>query len=933
MAVPPPRQQPGVVNFYGVFLSAASRDALFREYPPLDSGKHTDALADKLVLAVHTPEVHLKSLRACMGRSVRLVVTSFAQGPDATVVGVEVSPDMFLDAGDLDDDGASYGSGGDSVGQPGGPATAHDATETQGEGEGEDEDEGEEFVDPAQLVDDLLADQPQPHIVVAQSATAPPEAATTAFLSSVVPVPESDGRLVIQGRIGASVRGATDKSSRACFDAEEVAQFEGLRYTDDDDNPTDLTEALGGPWVGVEDASLLDRANGSTAVAKAEKTAESKRIELRESFGIISGGVTQAVHNFRVRALQAPARFTHAPVVPGSSMPKVLPASELAPSGEVPGDGLRGPLRRLNAQLVLRVDNDGAHALTGVMDGKRLPSAAAGAWDMQPLLQAKYQREAGDGHGKTTAVARSDAGPDAGAGAGAGSGAGAGAGAGAGTGAGAAATPGTVSKKSTWKVFERYNSPLEATPWLGESGAKDVLLGAPREGTLADVWDSVVTGDVLAGALSAPEPGREILGWQAIGGLKTLLQLQPVRNTPAFCPVPRRRQVSPWEGPQRRYVDHPYEELEVFVQVRRGFHITLDGLEVKPYFRARIEGTGVPRPDAGLGDGDGGGGFVGRLKETMPATSNPEFNTEGTLEALVPGNCELVVDVLTDAGMGFGDPVVLGSTRIDLEHRWRDPTWYELQQRNFVPIEVRSLLGEDGVPNGSLELYVVMSRKGMPYARRQLPAPEGDGARFWELRVVLWSVFGFASVAPFYIKGFLVYDGDDPPTSVTELNEGVRVGKTSECQVNWRFKFPVRVVQDAPPVSPRLVIQVIKDTWVFSKDPPVAETVLDMSHIVSRARETHLPQDLPAALFSLSGRGPGGQGGRMRVQVSLVPPGSSAVGDGRKPPNENPFIPEPAGLSGVGRFVRSVVRFFKRFGLILVVLVAVISAYILYTER
>ncbi len=209
-----------------------------------------------------------------------------------------------------------------------------------------------------------------------------------------------------------------------------------------------------------------------------------------------------------------------------------------------------------------------------------------------------------------------------------------------------------------------------------------------------DIWlpgNEARVGKLLARApwlLSAVQAG----GTRPLSITKPLPQFKP---PPFDCMAP----VDPLAlvrsvmvPPMALHATAAYQHVHVQVLVQRGDGITAEnGSSTRPYIRARILGPGRGERDGHFIAYQSVGG-AGSLR----LTANPSFGVALSLEAWIPGRCELVVDVMRPAAGGIATGVergvVLGSTHIDLERRWRCLPWRQMLASRHAPMETRQLL-------------------------------------------------------------------------------------------------------------------------------------------------------------------------------------------------------------------------------------------------
>jgi uncharacterized Zn-finger protein len=114
-------------------------------------------------------------------------------------------------------------------------------------------------------------------------------------------------------------------------------------------------------------------------------------------------------------------------------------------------------------------------------------------------------------------------------------------------------------------------------------------------------------------------------------------------------------------------------------------------------------------------------------------TLNPDFYTSYEFEAMIPGDSAVQVSVFDYNAIGSNE--LIGSTMIDIENRWFNPSWRAMPNK---PMEIRPLKVVSSRANqGTIEMWIDMFSETVakitPRHHIEPPKPED-----WELRVIVW---------------------------------------------------------------------------------------------------------------------------------------------------------------------------------------------------
>lgn len=127
------------------------------------------------------------------------------------------------------------------------------------------------------------------------------------------------------------------------------------------------------------------------------------------------------------------------------------------------------------------------------------------------------------------------------------------------------------------------------------------------------------------------------------------------------------------------------------------------------------------------------GHTVKDLDSKVEMNLNPNFYSSYELYATIPGACNLKVSLYDADRIGARDHI--GSTYIDLENRWFNAEWRDMELK---PVEKRTLhTPTSAMSQGKVELWVEMltpaEAKELPMIDIKPPPPEE-----FELRVIVW---------------------------------------------------------------------------------------------------------------------------------------------------------------------------------------------------
>jgi len=247
---------------------------------------------------------------------------------------------------------------------------------------------------------------------------------------------------------------------------------------------------------------------------------------------------------------------------------------------------------------------------------------------------------------------------------------------------------------------------------------------------------------------------------------------------------------------------------------------------------------------------------------------------------------------------GIGDDLI-GTTYIDIEDRWFSKAWRKLMLK---PVEIRTLRSTTSTASqGKVALWVELltaeDSKKFPMINIKPPPPEE-----YECRVIVW---GCRDVT---IKDTITNQNDLFITCQPSINTIKKQSTDTHLRskkglgnFNWRMKFPFML-----PIKPwpRLRFQ-IWDLDFFSPNDFICESVISLKGLCRQALKKKDAVKIMVKgkdrfwLEDLRNPGEGEKNqGRMEISVELMPAAMAAqlpAGFGRSDPNQNPFLPEPAG--------------------------------------
>eukprot|EP00742_Colponemidia_sp_Colp-10_P008749 GILJ01009495.1.p1 GENE.GILJ01009495.1~~GILJ01009495.1.p1 ORF type:complete len:1395 (+),score=268.10 GILJ01009495.1:46-4230(+) len=298
-------------------------------------------------------------------------------------------------------------------------------------------------------------------------------------------------------------------------------------------------------------------------------------------------------------------------------------------------------------------------------------------------------------------------------------------------------------------------------------------------------------------------------------------------------------------------------------------------------------------------------------KDFKKNTQNPKFYQLFEIETSLPGDSQLEIAVM-DWDPFFTNELI-GKTELDLEDRYFSKQWRDLKDK---PVENRSLWNPScQVAQGKLKLWVdilsVDMVKANPPRNISLPPPMK-----FELRVIVWKTrnvniqMDVEDLNDLFCKGWVEGMGDDKQETDTHW-------RCSKGEANWNYRWKIPVM--LPMEFPRFNLQ-LWDRDVLKWNDFMADATVNCKDVFDRAFKNQAAEKLwgekrSASLWNsamgneqrddkvwikLNGRSDFTKEFTGEVLLSLeVLPWSVAQsrpnGAGRTSPNQEPWLPPPAG--------------------------------------
>jgi hypothetical protein len=174
-----------------------------------------------------------------------------------------------------------------------------------------------------------------------------------------------------------------------------------------------------------------------------------------------------------------------------------------------------------------------------------------------------------------------------------------------------------------------------------------------------------------------------------------------------------------------------------------------------------------------------------KQKSLRKNTLNPDFYTSYEFEAMLPGDSEIQISVFDYDAIGSNE--MIGSTLIDIENRWLNPSWRAMPNK---PMEIRPLKVLSSRANqGSLEMWLDIFTESVakitPRHHIEPPLPEP-----WELRIIIWKTANCVNKdegsSDLYVSCQLEENSDSKQNTDTHWKSEDGTGN-----FNYRMKFPV----------------------------------------------------------------------------------------------------------------------------------------------
>lgn len=252
-----------------------------------------------------------------------------------------------------------------------------------------------------------------------------------------------------------------------------------------------------------------------------------------------------------------------------------------------------------------------------------------------------------------------------------------------------------------------------------------------------------------------------------------------------------------------------------------------------------LAGTNLTPHDAG-GTSDPyivlrlGNQVVSGRADYVSKTVNPEFYRVYEIKATLPGQSRLSVECW-DMDLVSSDDLI-GSTTVDLEDRWFEPSWQALGKEHESgtryrpkPVETRTLwCPKSSAPQGSLRMWVdiLTPQQAQRYPPVKIsPPPPAE----YEVRCIVWGTRDVklsGSCEDLFVRGQLQ---GDPVQQESDTHWRCRDGSAS---FNWRMKFNVKL----PCKFPYLNLQ-LYDRDIAKYNDLIGEAVLDLGQYFKRANK------------------------------------------------------------------------------------------------
>ena len=279
----------------------------------------------------------------------------------------------------------------------------------------------------------------------------------------------------------------------------------------------------------------------------------------------------------------------------------------------------------------------------------------------------------------------------------------------------------------------------------------------------------------------------------------------------------------------------------------------------------------------------------------------------------LPGSSKLTIQVM-DHDPLFKDELV-GETSIDIENRYFDPTWQNLENK---PIETRTLYHPDYEDSqGQITMWLEMFDKN----EQELidiwnisPQPESK----LQCRLIIYETEGMENMdiedtSDIYVSGFV----NPKEKQCTDIHYRCQNGIAS---FNWRLLIPIQTPED----NYNLTIDVY-DNDILLKDDFICGCRLNLSYIVNDVNTIDLPikltkeyynslpqekkvfsniefigkdEDEEESKFWVNLEKNGKKGGKVLCSMEIVPEWYAEaypVGKGRDSPNVEPYLAPPVG--------------------------------------
>jgi hypothetical protein len=260
-------------------------------------------------------------------------------------------------------------------------------------------------------------------------------------------------------------------------------------------------------------------------------------------------------------------------------------------------------------------------------------------------------------------------------------------------------------------------------------------------------------------------------------------------------------------------------------------------------------------------------------------TLNPDFYTSYEFEAMLPGDSEIQISVYDYDAIGSNE--IIGSTLIDIENRWLNPSWRAMPNK---PMEIRPLkLVSSRASQGSLEMWVDIFSESVakitPRHHIEPPLPEP-----WELRVIIWKTANCVNKdegsSDLYVSCQL--EGNEESKQNTDTHWKSEDGTGN---FNYRMKFPlalpassslIKVSNLFPFLHAGITLSQIQiwDKDLVGSDDSLGEISLNLRSLMRKAFQTKKRQSIDEKWLQIMHPNFEGVQGEVLVSFELLTQGT-----------------------------------------------------------